>query len=122
MMNSCDVLLVKKINKKFKDLNLYEQGAVPYIIIAHDESTVVTTLQGFFEAFSNDGIGKVPNKDVCVIMEQIVAMLNNWPKYLPSRLNALFKSLRDLQDAQSLPSKRRFVIFWLVSVCDSFKL
>ncbi len=32
-------------------------------------NTVVTTLQGFFEAFSKDGIGKVPNKDIRVIME-----------------------------------------------------
>jgi hypothetical protein len=37
-------------------------------------NTVVTTLQGFFEAFSNDGIGKVPNKDVSYVTEQIVAV------------------------------------------------
>jgi hypothetical protein len=36
--------------------------------------TVVTTLQGFFEAFSKDGIGKVPNEDVRVITEQMVAV------------------------------------------------
>ena len=57
MMNSCDVLLVDRIDKKFDELDLYEQGGVTYIKIALDEmftisNTVVTTLQGFFEAFS----------------------------------------------------------------------
>jgi hypothetical protein len=57
MMNSCDVLLVDRINEKFDELDLYEQGGVTYIKIALDEmftisNTVVTTLQGFFEAFA----------------------------------------------------------------------
>jgi hypothetical protein len=74
MMTSFDALLVKRINKKFEDLDLYRQGGVTYIKIALDEmftisNTVVTTLQRFIEAFSKDGIGKVPNKDVRVVME-----------------------------------------------------
>ncbi len=70
MMNSCDVLLVDRIGEKFDELDLYEQGGVTYIKIALDEmftisNTVVTTLQGFFEAFAkDDGIAKVPNEDV----------------------------------------------------------
>jgi hypothetical protein len=52
MMNFCDALLIKRINEKFKDLDLYKQGGVTYIKIALDEmltisNTVVTTLQGF---------------------------------------------------------------------------
>ncbi len=54
MMNSCDALLVKGIDKKFEDLSLFEQGGVTYIKLAFDKTftisnTVVTTLQGFFE-------------------------------------------------------------------------
>ncbi len=69
MMNSYDVLLVDRINKKFDELDLYEQGGVTYIKIALDEmftisNTVVATLQGFFEAFAKDGMAKVPNEDV----------------------------------------------------------
>ncbi len=50
-----------------------------YIKIALDEmftisNTVVTTLQGFFEAFAKDGIVKVPNEDVRAAMEQIIAV------------------------------------------------
>jgi hypothetical protein len=79
MMTSCDVLLVDRIDKKFDELDLYEQGGVTYIKIALDEiftisNTVVTTLQGFFEAFAKDGIAKVPNEDVCADMEQIIAV------------------------------------------------
>jgi hypothetical protein len=37
-------------------------------------NTVVATLKGFFENFAKDGIAKVPNKDVRVAMEQIVAV------------------------------------------------
>ena len=49
MMNSCDVLLIDRIDKKFDELDLYEQGGVTYIKIALDEmftisNTVVTTL------------------------------------------------------------------------------
>ncbi len=56
MMTSCDVLLVDRINEKFNELDLYEQGGVTYIKIALDEmftisNIVVATLHGFFEAF-----------------------------------------------------------------------
>ncbi len=37
-------------------------------------NTVVKTLQGFFEAFANDGIAKVPNEDVHAATEQIIAI------------------------------------------------
>jgi hypothetical protein len=83
MMNSCDGLLVKKTDKKFEDLDLYKQGGVTYIKIALDEiftNTFVTTLQGFFEAFSKDGIGKVLRKDVRVVTEQIVAVAEQLAK------------------------------------------
>ena len=79
MMNSCDVLLVDRIDEKFDELDLYEQGGVTYIKIALDEmftisNTVVTTLQGIFEAFAREGIAKVPNEDVRASTEQIVAV------------------------------------------------
>jgi hypothetical protein len=79
MMNTCDVLLVDRIDKKFDELDLYNQGGVIYIKIALDEmftisNTVVTTLQGFFEAFAKDGIAKVPNEDVRAATEQIIAV------------------------------------------------
>jgi uncharacterized membrane protein YgcG len=78
MMNSCDVLLVDRIDEKFDELDLYEQGGVTYIKIALDEmftisNTVVTALQGFFEAFAKEGIAKVPNEDVRGATEQIIA-------------------------------------------------
>jgi len=79
MMNSCDVLLINRIGEKFDELDLYEQGGVTYIKIALDEmftisNTVVTTLQGFFEAFAKDGIAKVPNEDVRAATEMIIAV------------------------------------------------
>ncbi len=78
-INSCDALLVERIDKKFEDLSLYKQGGVTYINLALDKmltisNTVVATLQGFFENFAKDGIAKVPNEDVCVATEQIVAI------------------------------------------------
>ncbi len=90
-MNSCDVLLVDRINKKFDELNLYEQGGVTYIKIALDEmvtisNPVVATLQGFFKAFAKDGIVKVPNEDVRAATEQIIAVAERLAKVsaLPS--------------------------------------
>jgi hypothetical protein len=79
MMNSCDALLIKRINKKFNDLDLYKQGGLTYMKFALDEmftisNTVIKTLQGFFEAFAKDGIAKVPNEDVCVATGEIVAV------------------------------------------------
>jgi len=91
MMNSCDVLLINRIDEKFDELDLYEQGGATYIKIALDEmftinNTVVTTLQGFFEAFAKDGIAKVPNEDVCAATEQIIAVAERLAKVsaLPS--------------------------------------
>jgi hypothetical protein len=85
MMNSCDVLLVDRINKKFDELDLYKQGGVTYIKIALDEmftisNTVVTTLQGFFEAFAKDGIAKVPNEDVRAATKQIIGVAERLAK------------------------------------------
>jgi hypothetical protein len=85
MMNSCDALLIEQINKKFKDLSLFEQGGVTYIKLALDKmftisNTVVTTLQGFFENFAKDGIAKVPNEDVRVATEQLVAVAERLAK------------------------------------------
>jgi hypothetical protein len=79
MMNSYDVLLIDKTDKKFDELDLYEQGGVTYIKIALDEmftisNTVVATLQGFFEAFAKDGIAKVPNEDIRAATEQIITV------------------------------------------------
>ena len=79
MTNSCDSLLVERIDEKFEDLTGYEQGGITYIKIALDEmftisNTVVKTLQGFFEAFAKDGIAKVPNEDVRVATGEIVAV------------------------------------------------
>jgi len=79
MMNSCDVLLVYRINEKFDELDLYEQGGVTYIKIALDEmfsisNTVVATLQGFFDSFAKDAMAKVPNEDVRAATEQIIAV------------------------------------------------
>ncbi len=91
MMNSCDALLIERIDKKFEDLSLYKQGGVTYIKLALDKmftisNTVVATLQGFFENFAKDGIAKVPNEDVCVAMKQIVAVADRLAKVsaLPS--------------------------------------
>jgi hypothetical protein len=60
-------------------LDLYKQGGVTYTKITLDEmftisNTVVTTLQGFFEAFAKEGIAKVPNEDVRAATEQIIAV------------------------------------------------
>jgi hypothetical protein len=66
MVNSCDALLVERINKKFEDLSLYKQGGVTYINLVLDNmfsisNTAVATLQGFFENFAKDGIAEFPN-------------------------------------------------------------
>jgi hypothetical protein len=97
MMNSCDALLVWGINKKFEDVDVYEQGGVTYIKIALGQmftisNIVVKTLQIFFEAFSNDGIGKVPDEDVHVATEQIVAITEQLAKVSTLPTECLFRS------------------------------
>ena len=79
------------LNKKFEDLSLSKQGGVTYIKLALDKmftisNTVVATVQGFFENFAKDGIAKVPNKDVHVSMEEIIAIAERLTKVsaLPS--------------------------------------
>jgi hypothetical protein len=38
MINTCDALLLERIDKKFEDLSLYEQGGVTYIKLALDKN------------------------------------------------------------------------------------
>jgi hypothetical protein len=94
MMNSCDALLVERIDKKFEDLPLYEQGGVKYIKLALDKmftisNTGVATLQGFFENFAKDGTAKVPNEDDHVATEWIFAIAEQLAEVsaLPSECN-----------------------------------
>jgi len=91
MMNSCDVLLIDRIDEKFDELDLYEQGGVTYIKIALDEmfpisNTVVTNLQGFFEAFAKDGIAKVPMRMSVLLRSRSLPLLKDLPKYLRSQV------------------------------------
>jgi hypothetical protein len=79
VMSSCDALLVKQIDNKLEDLSLIKQGGVTCIKFALDKmftisNTVVTTLQGLFENLSKEGIAKVPNEDVRVATEQLIAI------------------------------------------------
>jgi hypothetical protein len=42
MMNSCDVLLVERIDKKFNEFNLYEQGGIIHLEIKLDEMFTIS--------------------------------------------------------------------------------
>ncbi len=79
LTNSCDINLVKRINKKFDCLAEYEQGGITYLKMVLDEmftmsNMVIMSLQCYLKQFAQEGIAKVPNKDVCVCSEQLVAM------------------------------------------------
>jgi len=118
MMNSCDVILVDRIDKKFDDLDLYEQGGVTYIKIALDEiftisNTVVTTLQGFFEAFAkDDGIAKVPNEESVLLRSRSLPSLKDWPKYLRSQVKVPVIFLKGSLSALLSFSGRLLHICW----------
>ncbi len=77
--NSCDVNLVKRIDKKFDCLAEYEQGGITYLKIALDEmfmmsNMVIMSLQHYLKQFAQDRIAKVPNEDVHVCSEQLIAV------------------------------------------------
>jgi hypothetical protein len=42
MMNSCDVVLVKRIDKKVNEFNLYEQGGIIHLEIKLDEMFTIS--------------------------------------------------------------------------------
>ncbi len=44
VVNSCDALLIEKIDKKFEDLSLFEQGGVTYIKFALENFLPSVTL------------------------------------------------------------------------------
>jgi hypothetical protein len=79
LTNSCDVNLVKCIDKKFDCLAEYDQGGITYLKIALDEmftmsNMVIMSLQHYLKQFAQDGIAKVPNEDVCVCSKQLIAV------------------------------------------------
>ena len=79
LTNSCDINLVKRIDEKFDRLFEYEQGGITYVKIALDEmftmsGMVVLSLQKYLKQFAQDGVAKVPNEDVRICAEQIVAV------------------------------------------------
>jgi hypothetical protein len=89
LTNSCDVDLVKPIDKKFDCLAEYEQGGIKYLKMALDEmftmsNVVIMSLQCYLKQFAQEGIAKVLNKDVRVCFKQLVAMCT--PVWLRSTL------------------------------------
>jgi hypothetical protein len=73
----CDVNLVKHIDEKFDCLAEYEQVGITYLKIALDKMVmlsdmVIMSLQRYLKQFAQNGVAKVPNKDVCVCSEQLV--------------------------------------------------
>jgi hypothetical protein len=120
MMNSCDAVLIEQIAEKFKDLSLFEQGGVIYIKLVLDKmftisNAVATTLQGFFENFAKDGIAKVPNEDVYVAMEQLVAITEGLAKVADLPCECIVQLLEGLTSAPTLFSGRLLVICRSVS-------
>jgi hypothetical protein len=79
LTNSCDINLVKRVDEKFDHLNGYEQGGITYLKIVLDEmftmsGMVILLLQKYLKQFAQDGIAKVPNKDVQDCTEQLLAV------------------------------------------------
>jgi hypothetical protein len=69
LTNMCDINLVKPIDEKFNQLFEYEQGGITYLKIALDEmftmsNMVITSLQKFLKRFTQEGVARVPIKDV----------------------------------------------------------
>jgi hypothetical protein len=72
MMNSCDVLLVDKIGKKFDELDLYKQGGVTYIKIALDEMSVISNTVSPFPFLPLIFSG--PNQGRILLRETVVGL------------------------------------------------
>ncbi len=107
-------------------MDLYKQGGVTYIKTALDEmftisNTVVTTLQGFFEAFAS--IAKVPNEDVRAATEQIIAVAERLAEVsvlpIESTRHAVILLKGSLGALLSF-SGRLLHICWLLSGYNSF--
>jgi hypothetical protein len=79
LTNSCDINLVKPIDEKFDCLAKYEQGGITYLKMTLDEmltmsNIVIMSLQHNLKQFAQEEIAKVPNENVCVCSEQLVAV------------------------------------------------
>jgi hypothetical protein len=79
-------------------------------------NTVVTTLQGFLENFAKDGIAKVPNEDVHVATEQIVAVDERLAKVSALPCECTLQILEGLTKC-SLTVFRQTFSYLLVSEC-----
>jgi hypothetical protein len=92
IMNCCDVLLVDRIDEKFDELDLYEQGGVTYIKIALlDEmftisNTVVAILQRFFELLPKMALPRSQMRMYVLLRSRSLPSLRDWPKYLHSQV------------------------------------
>jgi len=65
MMNSCDVLPINRIDEKFDELDLYEQGEETYIKIALDEMFTISNTVVTVRPTSRDVsflVGRIPAK------------------------------------------------------------
>jgi hypothetical protein len=78
-------------------------------------NTVVKTLQGFFENFAREGIAKVPNEDVRLATEQILAVAERLAESLLYQLNVQFKYWKGSPNALLTFSDKLLAICWSVN-------
>jgi hypothetical protein len=78
-------------------------------------STVVTTLQGFFENFAKDGIAKVPNEDVRVATEQLVVVTKRLAEVAALPCDCTIQLLEGLTKCSVTIFRQTFSLCWSVS-------
>ncbi len=112
MMNSCDALLVERIDKKFEDLSLYKLALDKMFTISN---TVVATLQGFFGTLPKMALPRFLMRMSVLPQSRLLPSLNDWLKYLPSLVSVPFNFLKDSQSVPLPFLGRLLVICWLVN-------
>ncbi len=72
LVSSMDTELKRQVDEQYRDLDLYQQGGISYFKIVVDtvfkrSSMTEESLKSVIKDFGKNGLGKVPNENVCLI-------------------------------------------------------
>jgi hypothetical protein len=118
MMNSCVVLLVDRIDKKFDELDLYEQGGVTYISRLHlmKCSPSVTLLlqpsRDSLKLLQKKALPRSQMRMSVLLRSRSLPSLKDWPKYLRSQVKVPVTFLKGSLGALLSFSGRLLHICW----------
>jgi hypothetical protein len=116
MMNSCDALIAERIDEKFEDLALYEQGSRLHLMKCSPSATLLSLpSRDSLRTLLKKALPRSPTRMFIWLPNRSLQSLNDWLKYLLYQLNVQFKYWKGSPNVPLTSSGKLLATCWSVN-------